>query len=291
MNALVTGAGGFSGSHLVRLLREQGHTVTAAGHHAEVEVDFLDALQVERLCGDVRPDVIFHLAGTSHISAMRENPMAAHLNVVKPVVTLLDEVFNRHRSTRIVLVSTCSVYGRPQKLPIPEDHPLQPVDTYGSARAAVEHVVKGYLPHGIDVVIARAFNHTGRGQDTRFALPDWRAQQREGPSLLAGGQGGGIVRVGNLDVRRDYSDVRDIVAGYLLLAERGVTGEAYNLCSGQAVSMRTLFERACPSATAVVDETRVRRVEVPILWGDPSKAEALGWTRRHSLDDALQELG
>lgn len=291
MNALVTGAAGFAGSHLVRLLRERGHRVTAAGHHAEVEVDFLDAAQVERVCADARPDVIFHLAGTSHISAMRENPSAAHLNVVKPVVTLLDEVFYRHRSTRILLVSTCAVYGRPQKLPTPEDHPLQPVDTYGSARAAVEHVVKGYLPHGIDVVIARAYNHTGSGQDSRFALPDWRAQQREGPSLSLEGHGGGIVRVGNLDVRRDYSDVRDIVAGYLLLAERGVSGEAYNLCSGQAVSMRALFEKVCPGATAVLDDTRLRRVDLPILWGDPSRAEALGWTRQHSLDDALAELG
>ncbi len=285
MKALVTGAAGFSGRHLVAFLRSRGDDVVAAGHDAETEIELTESREVERLCREVQPDVIFHLAGTSHISAMRANPMAGHLNVIKPAVTLLDAMLHEAKKARLILVSTCQVYGRPHRLPTPEDHPLAPVDTYGSARAAVEHVLKSYLPHGLDVVIARPYNQLGPGLDRRFAIPDWIAQQAEGPD-----PSGGIVRVGNLDVRRDYCDVRDVVAGYALLADRGERGQAYNLCSGQTVSMRAMFERACPGATASVDEARVRRNEPAIQWGDPSRAEALGWARRHPIEATTDAL-
>lgn len=247
----------------------------AAGHDADVEIDFRENDEVQELLGNTRPDVIFHLAGTSSPAEMRREPIAGHLNITKPAVALLDALLNSHRGTRLVLVSHCHVYGRPQRLPIPEDHPLAPTDTFGAARAAVEHVVKNYLPHGVDVVIARAFHHQGPGQREGWA-PDW----------LRGDP------VGNLDLRRDLSDVRDIVEGYLLLAERGSSGQAYNLCAGEATSLRTLHAMVCPGGEAdrPVDPPPPGPPQVPILWGDPSRAEALGWKRRFPLEQTIRDF-
>lgn len=282
MRALVTGANGFAGRHLVGLLRARGHEVVAAGHGAEEEVDFREPEEVEWICAQARPEVIFHLAGTSSLADMRRDPTGGNLNIVKPATNLLDELLHRHRSTRMVVVSTCHVYGRPTRLPMDEAHPMAPVDLYGAARAAVEHILKSYLNFGLDLVVARAFHHTGPGQDRRFAIPDWIAQHLAAP--------GRAVRVGNLDLRRDYCDVRDVVAGYLLLAERGQRGQAYNLCAGQALPLRTLFELACPGATADVDAARLRTADVPVLWGDPSRAEALGWVRRYEPMQTVTDL-
>jgi len=282
MRALVTGANGFAGRHLVQQLRDAGHHVVAAGHGAEEEIDFREAEEVEWICGQARADVVFHLAGTSSLADMKRDPTGGNLNIVKPAMNLFDELLSRHRSTRLVIVSTCHVYGRPLRLPIPEDHAMAPIDLYGAARAAVEHIVKSYLALGLDIVTARAFHHTGPGQDRRFAVPDWISQHLSAPDQP--------VRVGNLDVRRDYTDVRDVVAGYALIAERAQRGASYNLCSGVSTPLRTLFEMACPEATALSDDQRTRKSEVAVLWGDPSKAEALGWTRRYDLKQTVTNL-
>ena len=282
MRALVTGANGFAGRHLVQQLRDAGHHVVAAGHGAEEEIDFREAEEVEWICGQANADVVFHLAGTSSLADMKRDPTGGNLNIVKPAMNLFDELLSRHRSTRLVIVSTCHVYGRPQRLPIPEDHAMAPIDLYGAARAAVEHIVKSYLALGLDIVTARAFHHTGPGQDRRFAVPDWISQHLSAPDQP--------VRVGNLDVRRDYTDVRDVVAGYALIAERAQRGTRYNLCSGVSTPLRTLFEMACPGATALSDDQRTRKSEVAVLWGDPSKAEALGWTRRYDLKQTVTDL-
>lgn len=282
MRALVTGANGFAGRHLVQQLRDAGHHVVAAGHGAEEEIDFREAEEVEWICGQANADVVFHLAGTSSLADMKRDPTGGNLNIVKPAMNLFDELLSRHRSTRLVIVSTCHVYGRPQRLPIPEDHAMAPIDLYGAARAAVEHIVKSYLALGLDIVTARAFHHTGPGQDRRFAVPDWISQHVSAPDEP--------VRVGNLDVRRDYTDVRDVVAGYALIAERAQRGTSYNLCSGVSTPLRALFEMACPGATALSDDQRTRKSEVAVLWGDPSKAEALGWTRRYDLKQTVTDL-
>ena len=175
-----------------------------------------------------------------------------------------------------MLVSHCHVYGRPQRLPMAEDHPLAPTDTFGAARAAIEHIVKNYLPHGVDVVTARSFHHTGPGDREGWA-GEWL---RGAPP-------------GNLDLRRDISDVRDIVAGYLLLAGSGRTGQAYNLCSGVATSLGDLHAMVRPAGSpeGVDSGTGARLPEIPILWGNPAKAEALGWVRRFPLDQTIRDLG
>jgi GDP-4-dehydro-6-deoxy-D-mannose reductase len=281
MRAIVTGANGFAGRHLVRHLRGAGHDVVAAGHGAEEVVDFRFADDVRALMAHVRPEVVFHLAGTSSVVEVQRDPVTGNQNVVQPAVNVLESVLSEAPTARVLLVSTCHVVGRPARLPIDEQAPLAPVDLYGSARAAVEYMLSTYKERGVDVVVARAFHHTGPGQLPRFAVAGWAARS------LAGDRS---IPVGDLALRRDYSDVRDVVAGYALLAEHGERGAVYNLCSGTAVALSELFALAAPGAEPVTDAALARRNEPPVLLGTPARAESLGWTRRFTLQETVSDL-
>lgn len=275
MRALVTGAAGFAGQHLCAALRARGHEVVAAGHQAEHPVDFRLLDLVAELFSDTNPDVVYHLAGTSSVAEMRRGPTDTQTeNIVHPLLNVLECAGRR----RVLYVSTCHVYGSG---PTDESTPMRPTELYGAARASAEAMARRHVDKGGDVVIARAFHHTGPGQDRRFALSDWAHRYAAGERAIP---------VGNLDVRRDYFDVRDAVEGYQILAERGEAGQAYNLCSGTSRSMRELFERLCPGAEPVVDESRQRGKEVAEIAGSPARAEALGWSRRHPLQGTLDDL-
>lgn len=278
MSWLVTGANGFVGRHVVGVLRARGDLVVAAGHEAEVELEMRHSEDVHALIERVAPSFVVHLAGTSSLGAMARDPTGGQDNVLLPAIHLFDAVKKHAPAARILLVSTCHVYGN-APLPTDESAPLRPLDLYGSARASVEWMAARYVRDGVRIITARAFHHTGPGQKPPFALPDWAAQAAAGVREI---------RVGNLDVRRDYCDVRDVAGGYVLLAERGEG--VYNLASGVAYTARELFEMVAPGCTPVVVEDRKRRAEVPEFRGDARRAEALGWTRRFAIEDTLREL-
>ena len=281
MRVIVTGAGGFAGRHLTHHLRESSCEVIAAGHAADVSMDFRMADEVHALVARVQPHVVYHLAGTSSVAEVARDPAGGNANIVQPAVNVLEAVAQHAPGARVLLVSTCHVVGRPARLPIDETAPLAPTDLYGAARAAVEYMVRTYLARGVDVVTARAFHHTGPGQSPRFALAGWAARAVRGEREIA---------VGNLGLRRDYSDVRDIVAGYALLAERAERGSVVNLCSGVARSLADIFAEVAPGCIPVVDAARVRSGETPALLGSPTRAEALGWVRRHPWERTVADL-
>jgi GDP-4-dehydro-6-deoxy-D-mannose reductase len=281
MRVMVTGAGGFAGKHLTHHLRSAGHDVVAAGHATDVSMDFRMAEEVHALVAQVQPQVVYHLAGTSSVAEVARDPAGGNANIVQPAVNVFEAVAQHAPRARVLLVSSCHVVGRPARLPIVEDAPLAPTDVYGAARAAVEYMVRTYLTRGVDIVIARAFHHTGPGQSPRFVLADWAARACRGDREIP---------VGNLELRRDYSDVRDIVAGYALLAERAERGSVVHLCSGVVRSLADLFAEVAPGCIPVVDASRVRGGEPPVILGSPARAEALGWERRHPWERTVADL-
>lgn len=244
-------------------------------------LDFRLAEDVDELVERVRLDVVFHLAGTSSPDEAARDPAGANANIVKPAVNVLEAVAQRSPGTRVLLASTCHVYGRAPRLPTDEACPMQPADLYGAARAAVEYLVGTYRERGVDVVVTRAFPHTGPGQSRRFPLADWVARARAGEARIP---------VGDLELRRDFADVRDVVAGYALLAERGEGGQVYNLCAGRAWSMRELFALCAPGAEPVEDRALRRRGDVPVLLGTAARAEALGWRRRYTIEETIAAM-
>lgn len=291
MKLLVTGASGFVGTRLTGYLVSRGDRVvgTYAGDRpglAGVELhalDVLDGAAMARLVREVDPDVIIHLAGLSHVGASWGDP-ASYFQVN---VLGTEAVLATAGGRRVVVASSAEVYGEvaEDEQPLREDRLPRPVSPYALTKAAAERLAKAR-----GAVVARAFNLVGPGQAPTFSLPTFSRQ------LLAirRGEQEPILRVGNLAPRRDFVHVDDGARAFAILAERGEEGRVYNVASGRALSIREalelLMEIAGVEARVEVDSQRLRKGDLPLLAGDPSRLEALGWRRERSVRDALEEL-
>ena len=286
MKAVVTGADGFAGRWLCRYLLTGGVDVTGwvrreplqpiAGVRYRVQ-DIRDRAESEWALNEDSPNQVFHLAALTHLAECADNPADAQDINVQGAVNVFRAM---PAAARGVFASTCHVYGAPQADPITEDHPLNPQGVYAQSKANAEAEIRAL---GKDVVIARAFHHTGPGQSARYVLADWAAQVRAGVAAI---------RVGDIRIQRDFSDVRDVVAGYVHLAQTGESGGAYNLCSGSARPLSYYLDclTSGTSTEVVVDERRLRPGEVTRFCGDPSRAHALGWSGTRPIEDTLAEL-
>lgn len=306
MKTLVTGANGFAGLHLLReLLRRGERGVVAASldgtpvpgfAEGEVEWASLDITSTDSVRSVVRahrPDRIFHLAGQSSVSQSFENPLVTWEVNATGTVRLLDALVREGRPTRALVISSAEVYGAVSRddLPISESHPMRPITPYGSSKAATEVVALQTATGGlVDVVLARSFNHIGPGQDARFALPSMAQQLVR----IRRGQAEPVLHVGNLNVCRDFLDVRDVARAYATLMETGESSAVYNVCSGEARSLLDVVEALVrlsdTGARLEVDPDRVRAVDIPLLVGDPGRLRALGWAPQISMEDSLRDL-
>jgi GDP-4-dehydro-6-deoxy-D-mannose reductase len=298
--ALITGVSGFAGRHLAALLLERGWRVegTVRSNRADVPglVEHVLEIDDERglieLLAEVRPGVVFHLAA---IVDTVTTPSVVELYRVNTVGTaaLTEAIKAAMPEARLVFASSSFVYGRtaPEEQPVTELQPLQPLTPYGASKAAAEAAISQFGRSGGHVVIARSFQHTGYGHKGAYALSDW-AQQLA--SIERAG-GFGEMAVGNLEVERDYLDVRDVASAYVALAERGRPGEIYNVCSGVPVTMRAmldgLIEEFGVRVEITVDPSRLRTVDQPVFVGDNTKLrQDTGWEPDYSSRDALATL-
>ena len=310
---LVTGAAGFAGSHLLDRLVRDGRDVVAwrrpdgnrpgdgrraalppeLARHAHVRwesVDVLDAAAVREAVARLRPRVVFHCAGAAHVGRSwnwTESTLAIN---VRGTHHLFEALRAARIEARVVIPSSAMVY-RSADEPLTEDHPLIPGSPYGVSKLAQELLASRSTADGIEVAIARAFNHVGPRQDPSFVASSVARQIAE----IEAGRHGPELRVGNLDARRDLTDVRDTVRAYALLAERGRSGRPYNVCSGHAVTIRELLHllvaRAKVAIDVRVDPDLYRPNDVPLLVGDPSRiAEEAGWTPEIPIEQTLDDL-
>jgi GDP-4-dehydro-6-deoxy-D-mannose reductase len=295
MRALVTGAGGFVGSHLCQFLEAEGHEVVRAVRHAGegpgLVAELTDRAQIQALLDEARADVVFHLAAQSHVGqSLGEQLTSTIVGAVQMATHLAHGLADRGHG-RLVFVSSGESYGRVAARGACEESWVpEPLSPYGAGkRAAEEIVLQAVRSRGLHATIARPFNHLGRRQSPAFLVPSLARQM-----LANAAEGEAELQVGDLSTLRDYSDVRDIVAGYLLLAERGEPGGIYNLCSGVGRTGFEIVERLAAIAgirvKTTVDPTRLRAVDVPRLVGAPGKMLGLGWTPRRSLDETLAEV-
>ena len=286
MRALVTGATGFVGRHLVAHLAAAGDDVTIS----EAEITEPESLEADFLGS--RPDTVFHLAAQADVQASFIEP-ATTLRVNVEGTSNVLEAARRAGAGRVVVVSSADVYGRvePASLPVDETAAMRPATPYGASKASAEMVcVQAGLGRGLDVVRARAFNHLGPGQSDRFVAA--ALASRVAANERTGSE---VVRVGNVHARRDFTDVRDVVRAYRLLAIDGVAGEAYNVCSGTARGISELAEaliaRARLPMRLATDGELLRPVDVSEVRGDASKLkDATGWRPEVPLDQTLDDL-
>ena len=299
---LVTGAGGFVGPHLVRALVERGAHVRGAGLGAPApgspledwrEADFADLAQASTAIAAAPLDAIVHLAGQSSAAQSFKDPEGTFRANVNGTWSLLEAARAHAPGARVLVVSTSEVYGSIEPgTRAAETHAFVPVSPYALSKAAAEQLASAYAAtHKLDVVRARPFGHTGPGQTPRFMVPAF-AQQIAG--IEAGG-GEPVLRVGNLEVTRDLSDVRDIVEGYCALLERGRTGAVYNLCRGEGVRLTdvvgALAALSRVKLAVEVDPARLRPADTPWLVGDPTLAlEEVGWKVERPLEATLRDV-
>ena len=288
MKALVTGASGFVGRHLV------AHLIAAGDEVVELpaEVDVTDAEAIGAAFSDTAPAVVYHLAAFSHPGDSWAEPTRVFRVNAEGTLNVL-QACSAGDVERVLVVGSADEYGvvDPGQLPLTEDAPLRPVTPYAASKVAAEFLaLQAHLGGGLATVRVRAFNHTGPGQSPRFvvaALADRIVAAEE--------SGRAVVNVGSLDPVRDFTDVRDVVRAYRMIVDSGEPGAVYNVCSGTGVSVGDIVERlAAGSKThleVVVDPELVRPVEIPRLVGDNTRLrDATGWEPEIPLDRTLEDV-
>lgn len=309
MRALVTGITGFVGGHLAEHLTGMGDLVvglSGSGRWPEGREAIGRAARVERfdlasgddaaladLIARKQPEAIYHLAAQANPQASVADPRGTWALNLGGTLTLLEAVKASGLRPRVVIVGSGVCYGNPppEYLPVAEDCPLRPNNPYAASKAAADLLgIQHHLAHGTDVVMARPFNHAGPGQSSTYVLG---ALARQVAEVEAGKKP--RVEVGNLDVVRDFTDVRDVVRGYRLLATKGVAGEIYNLGSGRGTRLADALEflrsRATAPVEVFVDPARVRPVDQPLLVADASKLRAAtGWEPAFTIEQTLADM-
>jgi GDP-4-dehydro-6-deoxy-D-mannose reductase len=298
---LVTGAGGFAGSHLLDLLagddvaivawHRPGSAPRAAGPSVRWEaVDLLDRGAVRAAIARTRPSAVYHCAAAAHVGKAWDSTESTFAVNVRGTHHLCDALGREDLRVQFLMPSSAMIY-RPSSDAITEDDPLLPPNPYGLSKLAQELLALRSIPDGIDVRVARAFNHIGPRQNPFFAAPGFARRIAD----IERGRWAPEISVGNLDAQRDLTDVRDTVRAYRLILERGVPGRPYNVCSGRAVTIRHLLElliaRARCPVTVKIDPARYRPNDNPILLGDSSRLrDELGWTPEIPLERTVDDL-
>ncbi|MGE5175842.1 MAG: GDP-mannose 4,6-dehydratase [Hyphomicrobiales bacterium] len=309
MRTLITGVAGFVGRHFARAIVTDGlgdvHGADRAPLAAEGEdelkaalrsyrtLEVTDPAQVDAAVRELLPDRIVHLAAQASGADGLERPAETYAINAVGSLHLLEAVRRHAPEATVLLVGSADVYGAgtPGAL-LTEDAPLRPLNPYALSKAAQDMIGEVYAgTYGLRVIRTRTFSHTGPGQRPRFALAGFADQlARIGEELLPP-----EVKVGNLDGVREYGDVRDVARAYLALLDRGVPGEAYNVCTGVGYTMRDLLDRLIRIAgvrvTVVSDPARVRARDTDHLVGDSGKIAArTGWKPLLSLERTLLDL-
>jgi len=313
MKAVITGAFGFVGRYLARELAAAEYSVTALDivdskvilePSAECDrlpegtdyrkCDLLDRKRVEEAVREVKPDAVFHLAARSSGGMSFQNPAGTFKTNIMGFVNLMEAVREFRKEARVLAVGSCEEYGKapPERIPLDEESPLEPVNPYAASKAAQTILALQYhRAFGLKVIATRSFNHTGPGQTDTFVLPSFAKQC----AAIKRGAAETVIKTGNLNVVRDFLDVRDVVRAYRLLAENGKSGEVYNVCSGEGLNLREALDLLVEAAGVQVDirtdPARLRPVDVPVFTGSNEKLiSSTGWKRSISTGRMISDL-
>ncbi len=310
MRALITGITGFAGSHLAELLlsehpevevygtyrwRSRRENIAHLDHRVQLrEADLRDYSSLHTLLAEVRPDAVFHLAAQSFVPSSWRAPAETLTTNITGQTYLFEAVRSLGIDPTIQIACSSEEYGlvRPDETPITEDNPLRPLSPYAVSKVGQDFLGYQYFQsYGLKVVRTRGFNHTGPRRGDVFVTSNFAKQVA---SIELGLQEP-VIRVGNLDAVRDFTDVRDMVRAYWLAVEKGRPGEVYNIATGQGHRIRDVLDRLIAIAGAEVDvqldPDRLRPSDVEILIGDATKFRAdTGWEPRIPFEQTLRDV-
>ncbi|QEH66981.1 GDP-mannose 4,6-dehydratase [Cellulosilyticum sp. ST5] len=301
MRALITGVDGFVGYYLTNHLLEQGDevfgtTILPKYKNEAIQVykmNLLDEQNVINVIQEIRPDVIYHLAGQSAVGLSWDKPVLTMNINVNGTIHLLEAIRKHCIDTKVLVIGSSDQYGfiKAEECPIKEEKTLKPVSPYGISKMTQEQIASLYVKsYGMKIVMVRAFNHIGPRQGKNFVVADFASKVAE---IERGADP--IIRVGNLEAYRDFTDVRDIVRGYHLLINQGHIGEVYNIGSGKPIKIKYILDELIKKSTSPIrveiDENKLRPIDIPIIQCDNSKIrEHVGWKPINSIDDTLESI-
>ena len=305
MKALITGAGGFVGKHLANHLLKSsavevfGTTYLPPADYEGLPLDasyqrinLTDYDTVLETLRKIRPNAIYHLAAQSFVPESFDNPWDTISNNIQSQLNIILAMIALDLDARLLVVSTGEIYGpvSPDDVPIDENQALRPPSPYSVSKVAQDMLgLQYYLSHDVAALRVRPFNQIGPGQSRRFVAPAFASQI----AAIEEGQQDPIVYVGNLDARRDFTDVRDMVRAYEMIMDVGEPGSVYNIGSGQAHSIQELLDILLHLSDAAItvkaDPARMRPVEVPIIVCDPTRIRATtGWQPTFTFEQTLE---
>jgi GDP-4-dehydro-6-deoxy-D-mannose reductase len=305
--ALITGITGFAGSHLAEHLLSQGMEVYGTARwrskldnieHIKNDIhlltaDMRDGHSLEVVLEESKPDYIFHLAAQSFVPMSWRAPADTMETNLIGTVHLFEAVRKLNISPRIQVAGTSEEYGfvYPDEVPITEENPLRPLSPYGVSKVATDKLsYQYYMSYGLHTVVTRGFNHTGPRRGDVFVTSTFAKQIAE----IEKGKDP-VIHVGNLEAKRDFTDVRDMVKGYLLAVEKCKPGESYNICSGKAITIRELLDLLISMSRKKIkvqqDPDRMRPSDVEVLQGDCSKfKKQTGWKQTIPFEKTMEDL-
>jgi len=309
MRVLITGITGFAGSHLADYIlenedvelfgivrwRSRTENISHIWDKLRIlECDLRDASSTRDVIEEIKPDFIFHLAAQSFVPTSWKAPSASMVTNILGELNVFEAVRKIGLKSRIQIACSSEEYGlvKPDELPIKETNPLRPLSPYAVSKVGQDMLgFQYFMSYKMDIVRTRAFNHTGPRRPPVFVCSDFAKQIID----IERGAKPPVIKVGNLEARRDFTDVRDIVKGYWLALERGKPGEVYNICSGKSWRIRDVLDKLISLSGVDVkveeDPSRLRPSDVPVLEGDSTKfIKDTGWKPEIPFEQTLKDL-
>ena len=307
MKALITGINGFAGSYLAELLLSKGYQVSGIVHNLKntkninyirdqltlYECDIRDGAKLNEIISQSKPDEIYHLAAIAHVPTSYRDPTLTFEVNLYGSLNLFEAVKAVSRDIKVLYVGSASEYGavRNDEIPMDEKTLLRPVDPYSVSKASADMLAFQYFKSfNMHIVRVRPFNHIGPRQSSDYVVSSFAKQIAE----IEKGLKEPMIMVGNLEAKRDFTDVRDMVRAYQLALHKGNPGEIYNICSEKAVSIKEILEKLLKLSEKEIeieqDPKRLRPSDVPLLLGDSTKFRGkTGWEPGIPFEKTLQD--
>ena len=306
MRIFLTGATGFAGRHFLDLLRNKEAEVFGFCYPDEPEsrhitpkckirkIDIRSDGKIDEFIKFSKPDTVLHLAAVSNVGqSWNKRKETFEVNLMG-TLNLLEALRKYASDSKMLFISSSEVYGIPKSggTPLREMDPVQPVSPYAFTKWSGEHLCRFYVQvEDMNIVTARSFPHTGPGQSPDFVCSDWASQI----ARIEKGLSSPVIKVGNIEVERDFVDVRDVVKAYFFLMKKGKKGNIYNVSSGRSVSLKEvlhiLLENSQTKIDVKIDETKMRKKDVPVLTGDNRKIrDEISWVPEIPIEKTLLDL-
>lgn len=306
--ALVTGITGFVGSHLAELLLSKNYTIYGMVRwrsnleniiHIKnrlklIEADLKDAHSLYKAINDIKPEEIYHLAAQSFVPTSWTAPADTMVTNAVGTINLFEAIRKCDSDPLIQVAGSSEEYGlvKPEETPVKETNPLRPLSPYGVSKVTQDMLSYQYFKsYGLKTIVTRGFNHTGPRRGEVFVCSNFAKQIVE----IEKGKKESVIKAGNLEAKRDFTDVRDMVKAYYLTLQKCVPGERYNVCSGKVYSVKEVLDMLLKLTKIKVkiekDPTRMRPSDVPILLGDNSKfCKQTGWKPEIPFEQTLKDI-